>query len=131
MFWKSNFILGKSKIFGHFRILAGYQGCNLTCQFNISSKNLMLLADHSKIWIRVMRIRSNTFGNPLIQAILPNDELHLHQMPCLASWPCQKVPKLDFQNEFSTSKIIQIFLQKIFIEEYQFKRTFFVKSIFC
>ena len=43
----------------------------------------------------------------------------------------QKVPILDFQSEFSMSKIIRIFLKKIFIEEYQFKRTFFVKIIFC
>ena len=43
----------------------------------------------------------------------------------------QKVPILDFQSEFSMSKIIRIFLKKNFIEEYQFKRTFFVKSIFC
>ena len=42
----------------------------------------------------------------------------------------QKVPILDFQSEFSMSKIIRIFLKKI-IEEYQFKHTFFVKSIFC
>ena len=44
---------------------------------------------------------------------------------------CQKVPILDFQSEFSTSKIIRIFPKKKFIEEYQFRRTFFVKSIFC
>ena len=44
---------------------------------------------------------------------------------------CQKVPILDFQSEFSMSKIIRIYLKKIFIEEYQFRRTFFVKSIFC
>ena len=44
---------------------------------------------------------------------------------------CQKVPILDFQSEFSMSKIIQIFLKKKFIEEYQSRRTFFVKSIFC
>ena len=43
----------------------------------------------------------------------------------------QKVPILDFQSEFSMSKIIRIFLKKFFIEEYQFKGTFFVKSIFC
>ena len=44
---------------------------------------------------------------------------------------CQKVPILDFQSEFSMSKIIPIFLKKIFIEEYQFKHTFFVKIFFC
>ena len=43
----------------------------------------------------------------------------------------QKVPILDFQSEFSMSKIIQIFLKKKIIEEYQFRRTFFVKSIVC
>ena len=43
---------------------------------------------------------------------------------------CQKVPILDFQSEFSMSKIIRNFLKKI-IEKYQFRRTFFVKSIFC
>ena len=43
----------------------------------------------------------------------------------------QKVPILDFQSEFSMSKIIRIFPKKKFIEEYQFRRTFFVKSIFC
>ena len=40
----------------------------------------------------------------------------------------QKVPILDFQSEFSMSKIIQIFLEKKFIEEYQFRRTFLQKA---
>ena len=44
---------------------------------------------------------------------------------------CQKVPILNFQREFSMSKIILIFLKKEFIEEYQFRRTSFVKSIFA
>ena len=44
---------------------------------------------------------------------------------------CQKVPILDFQSGFSMSKIIGIFLKQNFIEEYQFRRTFLVKSIFC
>ena len=42
----------------------------------------------------------------------------------------QKVPKSDFQSQFSMSKNVQIFLKKIFIEEYQFRTTFFVKYIF-
>ena len=42
----------------------------------------------------------------------------------------QKVPILDFQSEFSMSKIIRIFLKKIFIEEYQYRGTFFVFSDF-
>ena len=38
---------------------------------------------------------------------------------------CQKVPKFDFQSQFSMSKkIIRIFLNFVFIEEYQFRSTF-------
>ena len=42
----------------------------------------------------------------------------------------QKVPKYDFQSQFSMSKNVQIFLKKKFIEEYQSRTTFFVKYIF-
>jgi hypothetical protein len=42
----------------------------------------------------------------------------------------QKVPKSDFQSQFSMSKIIQTFLIFFFIEEYQFRRRFFVIVIF-
>ena len=43
---------------------------------------------------------------------------------------CQKVPKFDFQSQFSMSKIIRIFLNFFCIEEYQFRSTFFVIDIF-
>ena len=43
---------------------------------------------------------------------------------------CQKVPKFDFHSQFSTSKIIQIFLISFFIEGYQFSSTFFDIAIF-
>ena len=36
------------------------------------------------------------------------------------------MPISDFQSQFSMSKIIRIFLNFFFIEEYQFRRTFFV-----
>ena len=42
---------------------------------------------------------------------------------------CQKLPKFDFQSQFSMSKIIRIFLNLFFIEEYQFRSTFFVIDI--
>ena len=42
----------------------------------------------------------------------------------------QKVPKSDFQSQFSMSKNVRIFLKKNFIEEYQFRTTFVVKYIF-
>ena len=38
----------------------------------------------------------------------------------------QKVPKSDFQSHFSMTKTVRIFLKKKFIEEYQFRATFFV-----
>ena len=37
---------------------------------------------------------------------------------------------MDFQGQFSMSKIIQIFLNFFFIEEYKFRSTFFVIGIF-
>ncbi len=42
---------------------------------------------------------------------------------------CQKVPKFDFQSQFSMSKIIRYF-SFFFIAEYQFRSTFFVIDIF-
>ena len=43
---------------------------------------------------------------------------------------CQKLPKFDFQSQFSMSKIIRNFLNFFFIEGYQFRGTFFVVDIF-
>ena len=42
----------------------------------------------------------------------------------------RKMPITDFQSQFSTSKIIRIFLNFFFIEEYQFRGMFFVNDIF-
>ena len=44
------------------------------------------------------------------------------------SW--QKMPISDFQSDFSMSKIIRIFLNFFFIEEYQFRGTYIVIGIF-
>ena len=41
-----------------------------------------------------------------------------------------KLQKSDFQSHFSTSKIVQIFTKKKFIEEYQFRTTTFAKINF-
>jgi hypothetical protein len=43
---------------------------------------------------------------------------------------CQKVPKFDFQSQFSMSKIIGIFLNFFSIEKYQLRTTFVVIDIF-
>ena len=41
-----------------------------------------------------------------------------------------KLQKSDFQSHFSTSKIVQIFTKKKFIEQYQFRTTTFSKIIY-
>ena len=43
---------------------------------------------------------------------------------------CQKLQNFDFQSKFSMSKIIRIFPNFFFIEQYQFRSTFFVVDIF-
>ena len=86
---------------------------------------------HSR-WVSVVEFHDPTlgigkvFGQESIVVKWNYKILSLHLVTV-----CQKVPILDFQSEFSMSKIIRIFRKKIFIEEYQFKRTFFVKIIFC
>jgi hypothetical protein len=68
-----------------------------------------------------MNLGSNTFGNPLIQMVLTKlailSDFKHPQMLCLALQPHQKVPKLDFQSEFSMPKIIRIILYLFFIEK--------------
>ena len=83
-------------------------------------------------WVSVVEFHDLTliigkvFGQESTVVKWNNQILSLHLVTV-----CQKVPILDFQSEFSVSKIIRIFPKKKFIEEYQFRRTFFVKSIFC
>ena len=43
----------------------------------------------------------------------------------------QKMPKSNFQNRFSTSKILQIFLKKILLENINLGATFLFLSILC
>ena len=43
---------------------------------------------------------------------------------------CQKWQNSDFQSQFSMSKMITIFLKKIFIEEYHFRSTFLSLTFF-
>ena len=61
---------------------------------------------------KVVNLGNNTFGNPYFQKVLTNkpSSLMRPRMLCLALPPSRKVPKLDFQCEFSMSKIIWIFL---------------------
>ena len=55
--------------------------------------------------IKVMDIRSNTFKRSYKISLCP-------RMLCLALWLCQKVPKLDFQSEFSMSKSSKSFYKQ-------------------
>ena len=82
----------------------------------------------------VMRVGSDTFGDPHFSkgltklAILP--DYKGPGMLCLALPARSKVRKLDFQSEFSKSKIIRNFLNFFFIEEYQFRGIVVVIDIF-
>jgi len=67
----------------------------------------------------VMRVGSDTFGDPIFQKGLQNYPAILpdYKSPgllCLALPAWRKVQKLDFQSEFSMSKIIQIPLKLFF-----------------
>ena len=57
------------------------------------------------------------FFKQLYEIIHPPFDYKLFRMLCLALRPRRKVQKLDFQSEFSMSKIIPIFLNFFFIEE--------------
>ena len=46
-----------------------------------------------------------------------------------ATRPCQKVPQLDFQSEFTMSKIIQIFLKNFSMKNKSLGAHFLVTSI--
>jgi hypothetical protein len=55
------------------------------------------------------------------------------KLPNFENWSngeVSKVPKFDFQSQFSMSKIIGIFLNFFFIEEYELRSTFVVIDIF-
>ena len=58
----------------------------------------------------------------------PLSQFHISYQNSEISWP--KAPISDFQSQFSMSKIIRIFLNFFFIEEYQFRGMFFVIDIF-
>ena len=66
-------------------------------------------------------------GYKIIESVLPNNQ-HTQRQSLL--WGVKKVPKFDFQSQFSKSKIIRIFLYFFFIEEYQFRRTLYVIDSF-
>jgi hypothetical protein len=71
-------------------------------------------------------------GDTKLERFLPKDHLTQRKLLNFENWcngGCQKVPKFDFQSQFSISKIIGLFLF-FFLEEYQFRSTFFVIEIF-
>ena len=71
-----------------------------------------------RLCVKVINVGSDTFGNPIFQrglkklAIFPD---YRHPgLICLALPACRKVRKMDFQSQFSMSKIIRIFLNFFF-----------------
>ena len=66
-------------------------------------------------------------GYKIVRFSAKNQHTH-RKLLNFANW-CQNVPKFDFQSQFSMSKIIRIFLNFSFIEEYQFRCTFFVIDV--
>ena len=73
-------------------------------------------------------------GDTKLERFLPKNQHTQRKLLNFEFWIngelCQKVPKFDIQSQFSMSKIIRIFLNSFFIEEYQFRSTFFVIAIF-
>ena len=68
-------------------------------------------------------------GVTKLERFLPKKSIEFWVLSFGLMASCQKVPKFDFQSQFSMSKIIRIFLIFL-IEEYQFRRTFFVTDFF-
>ena len=72
-------------------------------------------------------------GGKKLERFLPKNQHTQRKLLNFENWvngEVSKVPKFDFQSQFSMSKIIRIFLNFFFIEEYQFRSTFFVIDIF-
>ena len=73
---------------------------------------------------KVMKVGSETFGNPYFQMVLQNQQFspiigrHLWVL-CKEFWCCQKVSNSDFQSQFSMSDFF-------FNWNYWFNSTFFV-----
>ena len=66
-------------------------------------------------------------GGTKLERFLPKNQHTQRKLLNFENWVngCQKVPKFDFQSQFFMSKVIRIFLNFFFIEEYQFRSTFF------
>ena len=69
--------------------------------------------NHSSVLRRVVNLGSDTFGNPIFRRsykICHPPDNQRPEMLCQAQPRFHEMPKLDFQSEFSMSKIIRIFL---------------------
>ena len=68
-------------------------------------------------------------GDTKLEKKLPKNQHTQRKLLNFEFWiigELSQMPKFDFQSQFSMSKIIQIFLNFFFIEEYQFRSTFFL-----
>ena len=107
--------------------------------FVISSHLFYWHANHIKLptsdmYIRYLSRFFDCWAHETTYAYIGNKHFFTKSCHCQTyqnskiSW--QKMPIFDFQSDFSMSKIIQIFLKKFFIEEYQFRGTYIVIGIF-
>ena len=78
-------------------------------------------------------------GGTKLERFLPKNQHTQRKLLNFENWvngdwggvkKCKITQPLDFQSQFSILKIISIFLKFFFIEEYQFRSTFFVIDIF-
>ena len=101
----------------------------------VTSLKQLSLAEFSRRWVSVVEFHhpalsiGKGFGQESTVVKWNYQILSLHLVTV-----CQKVPIFDFQSEFSTSKIIRIFIKKISLQNINsgtpiFKKTFFTDSI--
>ena len=83
--------------------------------------------------MKIMAVRVVEFSNggTKLKRFLPKNQHTQRKLLKFENWDNAKMSKFDFQSQFSSAKIIRIFLNFFFIEEYQFRSTLFlIKSIF-
>ena len=79
-----------------------------------------------------VRVLSFQTGDTKSEKFWPKNQVTQRKLSNFEFWidGDQEVVKFGFQSQFSMSKIIRIFLNFVFIDEYQFRSTYFVIDIF-
>ena len=101
--FKNYFIL----FYGHCKMLK--------CSFRLSGFLFRCLY-HGNTGCRVFKRGVHNWEDFCLKINIPKGNYWILRIGVMGR--CQKMPKFDFQSQFSTSKIIRIFLNFFFIEEY-------------